>query len=151
MTKNTVDGWFRGIVYKVNDRVEGVAEQVAEEGQEMLQGMIQDPARGTNRTWKRSYNGRKGGFHGRVADGQMLADIDEDVVRFGSDAVVASFGWIHHYQDYYGMQDVGFTHEYAKEEDGSDIVIKGMFIMRDAEDLMVKRASDLIKRSIRAI
>lgn len=141
MADEPLDVWFRGIVRKVDDAMEDTAEEVADAGQKFVYEAID--TRGTGKTWKRTYNGRKGSDPGRNASGQMRGDIEQETLRFGKDAVIASFGWLRHFEEYYGKQEVGFEHEYTHED------VPGMFAMADAKDYIFKYAEDLIGRKLR--
>lgn len=128
------------LIDKVDRALEDVAEQVAGEGQEVVYGFID--TRGTGRTWSRTYNGRKGSFPGRDASGQMRADVEQDT-KISKNSVTASFGWLYHYEEYYGMQEGGFDHPITGK-------VEGMYAMHDAADLMLKRSADLLKERFRA-
>jgi hypothetical protein len=129
VSNEPLDKWFIAKVAKLDTRVEKVVSDMTLEGQDMLKDMIR--TRGTGKTWSRTYvkNGisRSASRPGRVWTGDMLDNIEEDV-NVSADAVMGSFGWINTYEDYYGLQDVGFT------QSRTGIEIAGMFAMADAAD-----------------
>lgn len=124
-----LDKWFEVKVDKFTKRVEQVADEVASEGEAMVKEFI--GTRGTGKTWARTYYrrgvARSGSYPGRVWTGEMIGDIKEEVVKT-SDAIIASYGWLDNYEDYYGLQEGGFDHEVTGEH------IEGMFAMADAAD-----------------
>ncbi len=130
VSNEPLDKWFVAKARKLNQRVETIVDEMVEEGQDMVQTSIEHA--GTGKTWSRTYYNkqgtpRSGSLTGRVWSGDMRADVEQDV-KVSADAIVGSFGWIKNYEDYYGLQEVGFT----QSQTGIEIV--GMFAMADAAD-----------------
>lgn len=130
-----METWFYAKVRKLNDRIANELEELAADGQELLQGYIEtrgtaNPEYGGKTAWKRTYyktgkGSKSGPSKGRVWGGEMRADIEQSFTR-STDVMVASFGWIDNVEDYYKLQELGFDHEATGEH------IQGMFIMSDA-------------------
>lgn len=141
--REPLEVWFQAKVRKLNDRIEELAIDVAGEGQKFVWDAIE--ARGTGKTWKRTYTkrgiSRSGSTDGRVWTGDMQEDVEIEVKR-DPNAITASFGWIKNYQDYYGQQEGGFEHPTAGH-------VKGMFAMADAKDYIMKYANDKMKVVLR--
>lgn len=132
-----LEAWGHMKVRALNDRVAEAMEDIAEEGQQLVQEYINtrgtaNPEYGGKTSWKKTYRGKSGPSKGRVNSGQMLADIESRFSRT-TDVFIGSFGWLDHYEEYYGLQEVGFEHEGTGEH------IAGMFAMADAKDIMFDR------------
>lgn len=130
-------------VDRLNEGLEAEAEAVAEFGQELVRGAIE--TRGTGRVWKRTYhkNGvsRRASIPGRVWTGKMRDSVKNRVRASGTE-VVASYGWIDHYEDYFGQQEAGFTHE-------TGVKVPGMFAMADSVEPVRKRVIEGLRRIAR--
>ena len=92
-------------------------KEVAKEGETKLKGMIR--AKGTGKGWYWDYGGmahghpgRLGGYGGRVASGKMLNAVTSEV-RAGGSSAEARIGWVKEYEDYFGYQETGFSHQVA--------------------------------------
>ena len=124
-----INVWFQQGVKNIEAGAEQVVSDMAIEGERMVQDMI--GSRGTGRVWSHTYvkEGipRSESKPGRVWTGDMQKNIESDVVtKPGS--IAGSFGWIHTYKDYYGLQEGGFT------QADTGLIITGMFAMADAAD-----------------
>lgn len=141
-----LDTWFVALVDKVDNAVDSAMEQIAEEGEAMVHDFIL--SRGTGKTWKRVHYKRgirrTGSVNGREWTGDMRSDVISESGRRKKDVAVASFGWLETFKDYYGQQEVGFEHPQTGD-------IPGMFAMRDAADLMQKRAEEIIGVELRRV
>lgn len=132
--------WFETRVRKLTDDIEELAYDVAGKGQEFMWDAIE--TRGTGKTWKKVHykNGeaRRGSSPGRDWTGHMKESAETEVTR-RPDSIVASFGWIEIYEEYFGLQEGGFEHP-----NGDDV--PGMFIMADAEDFVMEYTTDQLGR-----
>lgn len=142
MAKQRMEDWFHIKVDKLNDSLAEAMEELAEEGQELLQGYIE--TRGTGKAWKRTYY-KKGiprgaSRPGRVWTGEMRDAIKKDNLR-SKDVFIASFGWLDGAKDYYKAQEVGFDHNITGDH------IEGMFIMQDAADQM----KELFRKRVKGV
>jgi len=146
-----MDLWFAAKVKRLNDRMAGIVEQVAEEGQGLMQEYIETRGTATaeyggRESWSRTYHHKgipKGRpTTGRIWSGDMRADVKQNVV-LGDDVMIASFGWLDNVEKYYKWQEEGFNHVFIGEH------IAGMFAMSDAAEVMKERAHTLLKVAIR--
>lgn len=130
-------------VDRLNEELETEAEAVAEFGQELVREAIE--TRGTGRVWKRTYykNGvsRGASLPGRVWTGKMRDSVKNKVNASGTE-IVASYGWIDNYEDYFGQQEAGFTHE-------TGVKVPGMFAMADSVEPVRKRVIEGLRRIAR--
>lgn len=147
VTKITnLEAWGHAKVRALNDNLAEAMEDIAEEGQQLVHEYIStrgtaNPEYGGKTAWKKTYRGKSGPSQGRVNTGQMRADIESRFIRT-SDVFIGSFGWLDHFEDYYGLQEVGFEHEGTGEH------IAGMFAMADAKDIMFERAKKRLNRVV---
>jgi len=137
-----LDVWFVGFKKKLNKNIDELVEQIADEGQKLVYGFIE--TRGTGRVWARAYNGRDASAPGRDATGNMKNSVEQRSSS-GSTAAVASFGWLDHYEEYFGLQEGGFT------QDHTGIKIEAMNAIHDAGDIMFQRAQQLLKVKLSAL
>lgn len=137
--------WFVARVDKIDKGVEKLAEDVAEEGQRLVREAIE--TRGTGRSWSRVYtkNGisRDASKPGRVWTGLMRDSVEQDVTA-ARGGVIASFGWLRRYEDYFGDQEGGFRHS-------SGIDVPGMFAMEDAKDHMFNYVKSRVREVVRGV
>lgn len=130
-------------VDRLNEGLEAEAEEVAEFGQNLVRGAIE--TRGTGRVWKRTYrkNGvsRRASIPGRVWTGRMRDSVKNKVSAPGTE-IVASYGWIDNYEDYFGYQETGFDHPAGVE-------VPGMFAMADSVEPVRKRVIEGLRRIAR--
>lgn len=140
-----LDKWFVGVVNDVNLAMEDAAEQVSDEGQKLVYEFME--TRPTSREWTGNYGNpaRKTNRKGRVDTGNMRAAVEQDAQRRSKSIVFARFGWLNHYEEYFGMQEEGFVHPFAGNQ------VEAMNAMGDAEDIMVKRASEIIGSELRRV
>lgn len=142
---NDVGQWYTTLVKKIDDAMLDTAEQISIEGQEMVYTFIE--TRGTDREWSRAYNNRgpaPSQHKGRIASHGMHNAVERKSRKVNRNTAVASFGWLDHFEEYYGLQEIGFEHHLTG-------TVPGMYAMRDSSDLMMKRAEDLIGSKLRAI
>jgi len=137
-----LDMWFVGFTKKLDSSIDELVEQIADEGQKLVYSFIE--TRGTGRVWARAYNGRDASAPGRVASGQMRGDVEQRSSS-GKGAAIASFGWLDNYEEYYGLQEGGFT------QDRTGIEIEAMNAIHDAGDIMFQRAQELLKVKLSAL
>jgi len=143
-----LDQWFIGQMDKLDRSVESAMRDVAEKGQQVLQDMIS--TRGTANSayggvgrWSRTFYSKSDGSAkdaaspGREWTGDMKKAITH-ATGASKTTAFASFGWLERYEDYFGYQEAGFYHVFARRH------IPGMFIFHDTQDIMVKYAEDRI-------
>ena len=137
-----LDMWFVGFKKKLNKNIDELVEQIADEGQKLVYGFID--TRGTGRVWKRAYNNRDASSPDRNSSFDMRGDVEQRSSS-GKGAAIASFGWLDNYEEYYGLQEGGFT------QDHTGIKIKAMNAIHDAGDIMFQRAQQLLKVKLSAL
>lgn len=148
MSDVDIHQWFVGIVDKINDGIERTVEEAMEYGDNAAKTFIE--TRGTGREWSRTYYKPGGGPRsaskpGRVWSGDMRADVEAETTRVGKNAVHGAFGWINHYEDYYGLQEEGFFHEWA------NVDVPAMNAIADAKDLTIMKLESDLDVMLRAI
>ena len=120
------DKWFIAKVDRLTAEMTKVVEDMALEGEAMIKDAIE--TRGTGRTWAKTYYkrgiARSASIPGRVWTGDMLRAVDTEVVST-NEMVRGTFGWINKVEDYYRLQETGFTSNTGQE-------IAGMFAVHDA-------------------
>lgn len=109
-------------------RVEVVMNDVLEDGANQMQSNIE--TRGTGREWTRPWgpNGRTGSYPGRVDTGQMVREVQGEVIASDSNGVTGVLGWPENSPDYYRLQEHGFYHVLTQED------VEGMRALADAVD-----------------
>jgi len=137
-----LDMWFVGFTKELDRNIDQLVEQIADEGQKLVRGFIE--TRGTGRVWRRAYNGRNASAPGRDATGHMKKSVKQRSSS-GSTAAVASFGWLDNYEEYFGLQEGGFTQEHTS------IKIEAMNAIHDSGDIMFQRAQQLLKVKLSAL
>lgn len=108
-------------------RVAVVMDDVLEDGAHEMQQNIE--TRGTGREWSRPWgpNGRTGSYPGRVDTGQMVREVQGEVVSTSANRVTGVLGWPEDSPDYYRLQEHGFYHTLTQED------VDGMRALADAE------------------
>lgn len=93
------------------------------------------------RIWTKTYQGRDRSAPGRVNTGYMLSSVRVGLRR-GANRVIASFGWISDFQEYFRAQEYGF------EAGGyrAPIPVPGMFALRDARRFVQNALPRLIQK-----
>lgn len=123
------------------DRVEAAVAEAAEKGKEVMREAIE--TRGTGKTWKSSWFGRTGSFPGRVDSGDMLRDVEGEVLTRTATTVTGVVGWADNDPMYYALQEGGFRHVLTGE------MVEGMMALRDgaevAKNSLVRGMEDIAR------
>lgn len=126
-----------------------VLEEMMIEGADLMRDIIETSGTGSqwtheypNPPWAHGHNGRTGSIGGRVASGDMVNALDAKVSR-SSKGAKGTFGWTDWREDYFVMQDRGFTHKEAHRK------IKGMFALQDARSMITKLLSRELQRVVK--
>lgn len=113
---------------RLMNRVERVMNDVLAEGAETMQDNIE--TRGTGNAWSHPWgpNGRTASSPGRVDTGQMLREVQGEVIASDNNGVTGVLGWPEGSPEYYRHQEHGFTHILTGED------VTEMRALRDAVD-----------------
>lgn len=109
-------------------RVERVMNDELGEGAELMQGYIE--TRGTGKEWSHPWgaSGRTASRPGRVDTGQMVREVQGEVIASDNTSVTGVLGWPEDSPEYYRHQEHGFEHVLTGED------VEEMRALRDAVD-----------------
>lgn len=109
-------------------RVEEIVNEVLGEGAEKMRTNIE--TRGTGKRWSHPWgpNGRTSSSPGRVDTGQMVREVQGEVIASDNTSVTGVLGWPEGSPEYYRHQEHGFNHVLTGED------VEEMRALRDAAD-----------------
>lgn len=127
-----VEAYIRAWGDDIFDAAEGIMVHAADQGAEAHRQFIETTTSKTGQ--ERAANG---GHPGRVETGEMLMDVDHEVEVHrkgdGTGTIVGRWGFIKHYQDYYGIQETAEGMPFApidglprSMDKANDILISGL-------------------------
>lgn len=152
MTNGFFTDRFEVYVDRVDNAARDALEEAVEYGEELMVDFIETRGafKQTKRVWTSTDRyGRRKSSPGRVASGRMVTSV-KNRVKSVKGLAIGRFGWLDDKQNYFALQEQGFTHVGITRE-GDDGKVPGMFALRDASDLAFKKLVDSLRGKIRAI
>ena len=130
---------------RLMQRVETVMNDVLGEGAERMQGYIE--TRGTGKRWTHPWgpNGRTGSSPGRVDTGQMIREVQGEVIASDNNGVTGVLGWPEGSPEYFRHQEHGFNHVLTGED------VEEMRALRDAADATTPELMDELTKIARQL
>ena len=130
------------------DEVGQAMSDVVSFGSGRMKEMIQ--TRGTGKRWAGDWSkfpngtaGRDGSYPGRVASGDMVRDV-KDNVEISARKISGSFGWVDGTETYYLAQELGFRHNITGGQ------VEAMHALRDAgretDEMFYDEIGNAVKR-----
>lgn len=125
---------------RLMSRVETVMNDTLRDGAQLMQGYIE--TRGTGKEWTRPWgpNGRTASRPGRVDTGQMLREVQGEVVASDVNGVTGVLGWPENSPEYYRHQEHGFQHIITGDD------VEEMRALRDAVDETTPRLMNALTK-----